>query len=143
MLVFNVMERVTRENDHPGVGRLDYFLGRVLLVAAVVFAAVSFGPESRVFGILNLAAMAVSVVLDVMRLRNIGVSQWLFFLRFVPYVGLLLSIGLQSAQGGWAETKRFDRAGKSIIGVHAALIALIVYLAYRSPGVVAIPFHIY
>lgn len=67
-----------------------------------------------------------------MRLRNIGVSQWFVFLRFVPYVGLLLSIGLQSAQTGWADTKRLDRAGWAIVATHAAIIGVIIYLIYRT-----------
>lgn len=73
-----------------------------------------------------------STILDVMRLRNIGVSQWFVFLRFVPYVGLLLSIGLQSAQTGWADTKRLDRAGWAIVATHAAIIGVIIYLIYRT-----------
>lgn len=120
------------ESVHPGVGRLNYFLGRVLFFAAMMFAALQFGPESRVFGLISLGVMIAGLVLDVMRLRNIGASQWLVFLRFIPYVGLLLSIGLQSAQGGWAETKRLDKAGWSIVGVHAILVVLTIFLLLRT-----------
>jgi hypothetical protein len=127
------------ENDRPGVGRLYYFLARVMLIVATIFAVFYFGPGSVAFKLLSFGTMSAGVVLDVMRLRNIGASQWLVFLRFVPYLGLVLSIGLQSAQSGWNETKRLDRAGWAIFGVHVALILLVVYLVYRSRAAVSIP----
>ena len=84
--------------------------------------------------------MAAGAVLDVMRLRNMGLSQWLVFLRFIPYLGLVLSIALQSAQSGWNDSKRLDRAGWAIFAVHMALIALIIFLAYRTRTAIAVPF---
>jgi len=126
------MSDETIDHDYPGVGRLYYFLARVMLILVTVLAVIYFGPESSVFGIVSLAAMIAGAVLDVMRLRNIGVSQWLIFLRFIPWLGLVLSIGLQSAQTGWSETRRLDRAGWAIIAAHAALIAVAVFLLYRS-----------
>lgn len=105
-----------------------------MLLIAGIFAFFYLGPESRIFGFISLAVMVAGVVLDVMRLRHIGVSEWLMFLRFVPYGGLLLSIFLQSAQKDWTETRSFDRAGWIIIGIHAALAAFIIYLLYRSPA---------
>lgn len=128
------------ENDRPGVGRLYYFLARLILIAAMIFAVFYFGPASVAFKLLSFGTMAAGVVLDVMRLRNIGASQWLVFLRFLPYMGLALSIALQSAQSGWNETKRLDRAGWAIFGVHMMLIALVIYIAYRSRVTVPIPF---
>ena len=128
------------ENDRPGVGRLYYFLARVLMIAATIFAVFYFGPTSVAFKLLSFGTMVASVVLDVMRLRNIGASQWLVFFRFVPYLGLVLSIALQSAQSGWNETKRLDRAGWAIFGVHVALILLVIYLVYRSRATLSIPF---
>jgi len=128
------------ENDRPGVGRLYYFLARVMLVALTVFAVFYFGPASVAFKFISFGTMAFGAVLDVMRLRNIGASQWLLFLRFVPYFGLVLSIALQSAQSGWNETKRLDRAGWAIFGVHVALIALIIFIAYRTRTSISIPY---
>ena len=125
------MDDENAENIGAGIGRLYYFLSRLILVATTIFAVIYFGPESRVFSIVSLGSLVAGVVLDVMRLRNIGISQWLIFLRFVPYLGLLLSIGLQSAQPGWIENKRLDRAGWLIVGVHAVLIALVIFLMYR------------
>ena len=127
------------ENDRPGVGRLYYFLARVMFVAAIMFAVIYFGPASVAFKLISFGVMSAGVVLDVMRLRNMGLSQWLVFLRFIPYLGLVLSIALQSAQSGWNDSKRLDRAGWAILGVHAVLIALIIYLVYRTRGAVTVP----
>lgn len=120
------------DNAFPGIDRLYYFLGRIAMLLAMIFALIFLGPESSLIRPLGLVISIASVILDVMRLRNIGVSQWLVFLRFIPYVGLFLSVGLQSAQGGWAETKRLDRAGIAILATHAAIIGLLLYLMYRS-----------
>lgn len=127
--IFGIM---TETDSYPGVDRLYYFLGRIAMVLAMVFAFIFFGPESSLIKPLGLVISIAAVILDVMRLRNIGVSQWLVFLRFIPYVGLLLSIGLQSAQGGWAESKRLDRAGLAILATHAVIIAVVLYLIYRT-----------
>ncbi|MGD9561145.1 MAG: hypothetical protein AB7F88_02885 [Pyrinomonadaceae bacterium] len=133
------MSDETLESGYPGVGRLYYFLGRVMLVIVTIFAVVYFGPESRVFGIVTLATMVAGAVLDVMRLRNIGVTTWLLFIKYLPYGALALSIGLQTAQTGWVETKRLDRSGWAILGTHAAIIALIFYLIHRSQAWMSIP----
>jgi hypothetical protein len=115
-----------------GIDRLYYFLARVAMILVMTFVVIFFGFDSRVIGYVSLGISIASTILDVMRLRNIGVSQWFVFLRFVPYVGLLLSIGLQSAQTGWADTKRLDRAGWAIVATHAAIIGVIIYLIYRT-----------
>ncbi len=120
------------ENRYPGVDRLSYFALRLMMMLTGIFAVMYFGPESAVMRYLSLVFMVAGVVLDVMRLRNIGASQWLMFLRFVPYAGILLSAFLQSAQGGWIDTKKFDRAGWWIIGIHAAIVAFIFYLFFKS-----------
>lgn len=124
----------TLDHIYPGLDRLKYFLARVVLVVLTVFAVIYFGPESGVFRVVSLASMVAGVVLDVMRLRNIGVSQWLMFLRFVPYGGVVLDIGLQALQTGWIETRRLDRSGWMILGAYAALIGLVIFLVIRTPG---------
>lgn len=110
-----------------------------MLLIVTIFSVVYFGPASRVFQIVTLATMIAGAVLDVLRLRNIGVTTWLLFIKYLPYGALALSIGLQSAQTGWVETKRLDRSGWAILGIHAALIALILYLAFRSQAALSIP----
>ena len=133
------MSDKTLESGYAGVGRLYYFLGRVMLVIVTVFTAVYFGPGSRVFQVVTIATMVAGAILDVERLKNMGVTRWLLFAKYLPYGALALSIGLQSAQTGWNETKRLDRAGWAILGTHAALIALIIYLINRRQGWMSIP----
>ena len=98
------------DDNFPGIDRLQYFFGKAGMIAAVVFTVTVFGPESPVMKVVSLAVMIASVVFDVMRLRNIGVSQWLVFLRFLPFGGLILDLGLVTAQTGWAKERQLDRA---------------------------------
>src|SRR3954454_1789308 len=116
---------------YPGVGRLNYFLGKIAIVASVVFVVTVFGPGSGVTRVFGLLVSIASFVLDVMRLRNIGVSQWFAMLRFIPYVNLIFMIGLISAQGGWTETRRLDRSGKTIAAFIFALAALMFFMILR------------
>lgn len=115
-----------------GVSRMAYFSVRVALAGFMIAMILSVGPENPFIGYTSLALMIVGVILDVLRLRNIGASQWLMFVRFVPWLGLLLSVYLQSAQTDWIETKRFDRSGLIIIGIHAAIVGVLFYLLHRS-----------
>ena len=119
------------EHEYPGVGRLHYFLGNVGMVAAAVFVVMVFGPESAVMSVTALVLMVVSLILDVLRLRNIGVSQWFVFLRYVPFGKTLLGFGLLSAQTGWIETRRLDSAGKSILIALLVVLALIIFMYFR------------
>jgi len=124
------MSDSTTDHLYPGINRLNYFLAHLGIVAVSIVSAIYFGPGSPVFKILALLIMIASFVLDVMRLRNIGVSQWFAMLRLIPYISLLFAIGLQSAQTGWVESKRLDRAGMIIAAVHVALIALVIYIIF-------------
>lgn len=133
------MSDETDESGYPGVGRLYYFLGRVMLIIVTIFSVVYFGPESRTFAVVTLATMIAGAVLDVMRLKNIGVTTWLLFIKYLPYGALALSIGLQTAQTGWVETKRLDKPGWAILATHAAIIGLIIYLIKRSESMMSIP----
>jgi len=120
------------DDVYPGVDRLQYFLAKVCTILAVVFVVVTFGPHSPVMRVLGLLLMVGSVVLDVMRLRNIGVSQWYAFVRFLPFGNAVLDICLQSAQTGWVETRRLDRHGRSIFIVELLFIGLMLFLAFRA-----------
>ena|SRR5687768_51674 len=118
------------DEEYPGIGRLHYFLGHVAMIVATVFVVIVFGPGSRVMSVTTLVLMVGSLVLDVLRLRNIGVSQWFVFLRILPFGKILLSIGLTCAQAGWIETRRLDSAGKSILFVQLLLVALMILLMF-------------
>lgn len=126
------MKESELEHEYPGIGRLHYFLGQVGMIAAVVFVVTVFGPESRVMSITGLVLLIASFVLDVLRLKNMGLSQWFAFLRYVPFGKTLLGFGLLCAQTGWAETRRLDSAGKSILAVEIVLLALILFLFLRT-----------
>jgi hypothetical protein len=116
------------DENYPGVGRLNFFLGKVGLAVATMFSVVYFGPGSSVTRVVALIVSIAGFVLDVMRLRNIGFSQWFAMLRFIPYVNLLYTIGLLSAQAGWIETRRLDRNGKTIAVFLIAMTALMILM---------------
>ena len=119
---------------YPGIDRLQYFMGHVGMIAAAVFVVVVFGPDSRVMRVVSLLLMVGGMVLDVARLRNMGLSQWLAFIRFVPFGSTVLNIFLLSAQSGWAETRRWDAAGRSILIFELSLLALLIFIMLRSPA---------
>src|SRR5215472_6243391 len=104
------------ETDHiyPGVDRWQYFMTKIGMILAVIVVVRVFGPYSPVMKILGLLLMVGSVLLDVMRLKNIGVSQWYAFIRFLPFGNTILDICLQSAQPGWSETRCLDDTGRRI-----------------------------
>jgi uncharacterized membrane protein YhaH (DUF805 family) len=125
------MDEFGFDDNHPGIDRLQYFLGRAGMIATVVFTFTVFGPESPVMKVVSLAVMIGGVVLDVMRLRNIGVSQWLIFLRFLPFGGLILDLGLVTAQTGWAKERELDRAGQTILIFCLILLAMMLFMWFR------------
>ena len=120
------------ESEYPGIGRLHYFLAQVGMIAAIVFVITVFGPESPVLKITGIVVMIVSFIVDVLRLRNIGLSQWFAFLRYVPFGKTILGVGLLSAQAGWANTRELDSAGRSILFAQIILIGLMLFLAFRA-----------
>jgi hypothetical protein len=120
------------DGEYPGIGRLHYFLAQIVMIAAVIFVVSAFGPDSQVVRFTSLGVMIASVIVDTLRLRNMGVSQWLVFVRYLPFGGMLLSIALTSAQTGWNETRKLDSAGKSILTVELILFAMMMFLAIRS-----------
>ena len=140
MVIFNEgMSESGLDHFYPGVDRMQYFVAKVCMIVLVVLVVTIFGPYSPIMRILGLLLMVGSVVLDVMRLRNVGVSQWYAFVRFLPFGNTVLDICLQSAQTGWVETRRLDRNGKSILFVELLFIGLILFLAFRAR--MAMPFY--
>jgi hypothetical protein len=126
------MSKSELDHVYPGVDRLQYFLAKVCTILAVVFVVAIFGPHSPVMRAVGLLLMVGSVILDVMRLRNIGISQWYAFVRFLPFGNSVLDICLQSAQTGWVETRQLDRDGKRIFIVELLFIGLMLFLAFRA-----------
>ena len=118
-------------NVYPGIDRQQYFFGRLGIIVVAIVAVMIFGPGSPVVRVVALALLIASLVLDVQRLKNIGLTFWWALIRFLPFGNLILGIGLQSAQPGWAETRQLDAAGKRILILNLALIAIILLLSLR------------
>jgi uncharacterized membrane protein YhaH (DUF805 family) len=121
------------DTDHiyPGVDRWQYFMSKIGMIFAAIVVVRVFGPHSPVMKILGLLLMVGSIMLDVMRLKNIGVSQWYAFVRFLPFGNTILDICLQSAQPGWVETRRLDATGKRILFTEVAFLAIILLMVIR------------
>jgi uncharacterized protein DUF805 len=115
-------------DEYPGLDRLKYFLATFGLIFACTAGIIWAGPQSMVGQILNVAMMIGLVVARVYRLKNIGLSQWWSFLMYVPFVNLAFTIFVMAAPPGWAETRRFDRTGYTIIGVWVALVIMIIWI---------------
>ena len=127
-------------NGYPGIDRQQYFFGKIGMIVVAIVAVIVFGPGSPIVGILGIVLTIASLVLDVQRLKNIGVSMWFALIRFLPFGNLVLDIGLQSAQTGWAETRQLDQTGKRILIFNLVLLAILLLLAWSSR--MAVPMYI-
>jgi uncharacterized membrane protein YhaH (DUF805 family) len=121
------------ESERPGIDRLNYFLSMVAVGFTASAAMLFFGPGSSLAKVVGLILTVIGFLLDVMRLRNIGVSQWFAMLRFVPFFNLVYSIVLVSAQAGWAETRCFDRSGRTIASF-LVLLYLTMFILFSIAG---------
>ena len=135
------MSETAVDEGRAGVGRLDYFLGKVGLGVAFAFAASNLDPEGWPLRIIGMLLSYASFALEVGRLRRIGLSRWWSVLRFVPYVNLLYMIFLQRAPAGWAATRRFDRAGKTLVVFQLALLVLAIIMLMKMR--VAVPYFVW
>jgi len=134
------MSDATLNSDYPGVGRLGFFLSKLGIVVASICSTIYFGPGSAVVRVVSLLVLVAGFILDVMRLRNIGVSQWFALLRLLPYLNLILAIGLLCAQTGWIETRRLDREGIIIASICGALVVIMIvaFLSVRMSSLIPI-----
>ena len=128
------------EQRRPGVGRLDYFLGKVAIGVAMAFAATHLDPEGWPLWVIGMVLSYANFAIEVGRLRSIGLSRWWAMLRFVPYVNLLYMIFLQSAPAGWAESRRMDRAGRTLLVFQTAMLVLLILTMLRMG--LAVPYFI-
>jgi uncharacterized membrane protein YhaH (DUF805 family) len=117
---------------YPGIDRRQYFFGKVAMIVVAIVAVMLFGPGHPLVGILGLLLLVGSIVLDVQRLRNIGLSQWFAFIRFLPFGNLILDLGLASAQTGWAQTRELDDRGKRIMVINLIFLAILIFLNWNS-----------
>ena len=126
------MNQSGADHLYPGIDRWQYFLGKLGMIVSAIFVATVFGPTSIMMKVLSLVLMVVAMLLDSMRLQNIGISQWWAFIRFLPFGSLVLDLGLVSVQTGWVETRQVDDTGKRILFVSAIVIGLVIFLAMRA-----------
>lgn len=129
------------DDGRAGVGRLDYFLGKVGLGVAMVFAASNLDPDGWPLRVIGMLLSYASFALEVGRLRRIGLSRWWSVLRFVPYANLLYLIFLQSAPAGWAAGRRMDRAGKTLLVFQLALLVVFIIMLMKMR--VAVPYFVF
>jgi len=131
------MSETEISGGYPGIDRRQYFFGKVAIIIVAVVGAMLFGPGNMVFRVLALVLTIATLVLDVQRLQNIGLSMWFALIRFLPFGNLALDIGLSSAQTGWAETHQLDDTGKRILVINLVFYAILLLLALRAS--VAVP----
>jgi uncharacterized membrane protein YhaH (DUF805 family) len=119
------------DNNYAGVDRLQYFLGNIGIIVAAIAAVSIFGPRSTMMTIVSIGLTIASLALDVMRLQNVGLSQWYAFIRFLPFGNTILLLGLLAAQPGWNTTRQLDSAGRSILITELILIGVMIFMAFR------------
>ena len=99
------------------IGRREYWLGGVLpvVVAALVVGVVGgvlnafaeqVGTLFAVFPLLFLGYVLVRV--SVKRWHDVGLSGWFFLLECIPFLGLLVTVGLGLVRGQEGRNK-FER----------------------------------
>lgn len=119
------------DNNYVGVDRLQYFLGNIGIIVAAIVAVSIFGPRSTMMTIVSIGLTIASLALDVMRLQNVGLSQWFAFIRFLPFGNTILMLGLLAPQPGWNVTRQLDSAGRSILITELILIGVMIFMAFR------------
>jgi len=130
------------DNNNAGVDRLQYFLGNIGIIVAAIVAVSIFGPRSTMMTIVSIGLTIASLALDVMRLQNVGLSQWFAFIRFLPFGNTILLLGLLAAQPGWNATRQLDSAGRSILITELILIGVMIFMAFRF-RMFEVPFYIF
>ena len=130
------------DNNYAGVDRLQYFLGNIGIIVTAIVAVSIFGPRSTMMTIVSIGLTIASVALDVMRLQNVGLSQWFAFIRFLPFGNTILLLGLLAAQPGWNATRHLDSAGRSILITELILIGVMFFMFFRFRMLEA-PFYLF
>lgn len=110
---------------YGGITRLPYWLGTIgLMVLNFMMGMAARGaPPLAMLGI--LVVIVGSFILMAQRLKNIGMNPWLCLLGIIPIVNLFVSIPCAAYPTGWSDTRKLDTAGKVIIWILVASVALI------------------
>jgi uncharacterized membrane protein YhaH (DUF805 family) len=119
-----------KEIKDPGIGRSTYFLGNLGLFGLAYIFETRFGADWYVATAPIISLL--SLLLIVLRLRNIGKSAWMCFLSIIPFVNVYYLIFWQAAQSGYERTKKLDSNGRTIVGLCIGLIVLLFALIFLA-----------
>lgn len=113
--------------NYPGIDRLLYFFMTFGVGIVSGFANVITGnPNSPLASTVALIGLFIVMAANILRLSNIGMSQWWALLVFVPFANIWLGFRCQTAQTGWIETRRLDRTGVRIAVIYVCVFVLLV-----------------
>ena len=107
---------------YPGIRRLAFALCSAAIWGAAFILGVLglFGDDiSRAFGQVVVALAHTPLV--VLRLRNMGMSGWSYFLLLVPIVNLFVGPRCYFGPEGYADTHKLDTIGRIVRGAFLAL----------------------
>jgi len=117
-----------QSKGYGGIGRLTYFLSSVGVV--VVDTIVEITAEQNGWGEIVLAAAIIGLIanfaLATSRLKNLGYRGLWVLGMFVPLLNIIVAVRCVAAPEGYADHKTLDTAGKIIVGIVIALIALLI-----------------
>lgn len=138
------MHETTFTKSYPGVDRLQYFFITLGIgIVSVSTNVITGDPDSTLATVVSVIAMFGILVANLLRLSNIGMSQWWALLMFVPVANVWLGFRCQTAQKGWVETRRLDRTGVRVAIVYVALLILLAagfgILFYSDPQALNMP----
>lgn len=113
---------------YGGIGRLAY-LGLGLLngvVYKVGLGAIESAGESAALleTLLNLVSYGTMLWFVALRMINTGYSPWLCVGMNVPFLNILVAVRAFACPAGYADHRTLDTAGKIIVGLCLAMLAL-------------------
>ena len=114
-----------QEKNYGGIHRTGYFFGMLGLtvIGNILFVAALDVPDIIYF--IQIIAIALSFVLVVNRLHNIGMNGWWSLLILVPLANLFIGVKCVMCPEGYQDTKKLDTAGKIIAGIFVGLAVVV------------------
>ncbi len=110
--------------NYEGIRRTGYFFG--MLGVAIVHGIFNAAAQGEL-GLASLGLIitcALSFILVVNRLKNIGMSGLWSLLILVPLANLFIGVKCAMCPEGYQDTKKLDTAGKIIAGILIGLVVL-------------------